>query len=106
MSESGSSPQAQSSSARAYQSATSSYRFVMHQPSWVLRWALIAAGFVLIAVLAVIIVPAVIVGLIVFALGALAARVRRLIGGSGPRPSVSTGEGRENVRVIVRSDAP
>lgn len=78
----------------------------MHQPSWVLRWALIAGAFVLIAVLAVIIVPAVIVGLFVFALGVLAARVRRMFGGFGRRPSMPADDGRENVRVIVRSDTP
>ncbi len=88
--------------AGVYRSATGAYTYVMRQPSWVLRLALLAAGAVVLAVLAVIIIPALIVGLVVFAAGVLWARVRRWIGGSRVRRNDASG--RENVRVIVRSD--
>ena len=76
------------------------FRFVVGQPSWVMRLALTAAAIVLLAVLAVLIIPAMVIGVIAFIMLATVARVRAWIGGVR-RPNGAL-DGRRNVRVIVR----
>lgn len=90
--------------ARAYRSATEAYTYVVRQPSWVLRLALMGAGIMLLAVLAIIIVPALLVGVVVFVIGAGIARARRALGSLFGGRAATSDDGRQNVKVIVRSD--
>lgn len=76
------------------------YGFVLRQPSWVVRAALTVAMFVLVAVVVLLIVPAIVIGIAAFILFALIARVRRWL--SGMRSPNGSLDGRRNVRVIVR----
>ncbi len=72
-------------------------RFVVRQPSWLTRAALIAAILVFMLVFAFVIIPALIIGALVYGLGAVS---RRAFG----RMKAPNGalDGRRNVRVIVR----
>lgn len=85
--------------------AQRSYRLVISQPNWVLRSVLLTAGAVLVVTLLLIVIPAILIGgVVLVALGLLAAgvgAVRRALGGGGRGPSMSEG-GRENVRVVRR----
>ena len=76
------------------------FRFVVRQPSWVMRLALMAAAIVLLAVLAVLVIPALLIGIVAFIALATVARVRAWIGGVH-RPNGAL-DGRRNVRVITR----
>jgi uncharacterized BrkB/YihY/UPF0761 family membrane protein len=86
---------------------------VSRQPSWVIRAALGAGLLVLLGILAIILVPVIAAMVLVFAIGAGVARVRRIFGPlrtggdtlviideSEPR---GRSEGRRNVRVIERN---
>ena len=76
------------------------FRFVVRQPSWVRRLALTGAAIVLLVLLAVIVIPAMVIGVLAFVALAAVARVRSWIGGVR-RPNGAL-DGRRNVRVIVR----
>jgi hypothetical protein len=79
------------------------------QPSWVTRAALGAGLLVLLSILAIILVPVIAVMVLVFALAAGIARVRRLLAPMRGRNSLliideqdaGSGHGRRNVRVIT-----
>ncbi len=76
---------------------------VQAQPSWVTRLAFGAALIVLLAVILLLVVPALVIGLIVFSLGSLMAGVQRRFGKL--RKPNGAFDGRRNVRVITRSDS-
>lgn len=74
--------------------------FAFRQPSWVVRWTLIAGFLALLAIAVIIVLPVLAVMLVVFLLAAGAAWIHRLLfrllGGQT--------EGRRNVRVIIRDE--
>jgi len=80
--------------------STRVFTVVRSQPSWVTRLAFGAAVLVLVAIVALIIVPAIVIGLAVFACGALLAGLRSRVR-SLWRPNGAL-DGRKNVRVITR----
>ena len=74
------------------------FTVVRTQPSWVTRVAFGAAMLVMLAVVFLLIVPAVVIGLLVFLVAMGVAGVRRRIAGLW-RPNGAL-DGRKNVRVI------
>jgi hypothetical protein len=76
------------------------YQFVVRQPSWVARIALTAAILMLMAVLILLIGPAVVIGAVVFLALAGVARAKAWL--TGLRSPNGALDGRKNVRVIVR----
>ncbi|MCK4873464.1 MAG: hypothetical protein KAS72_12120 [Phycisphaerales bacterium] len=77
------------------------YVSVNRQPSWVVRAALYTGATVMLAVVLLIVIPALLAFLIVFALLSLVHRLRAAVTGSLPRR-----DGRKNVIVIRRDDHP
>jgi hypothetical protein len=71
--------------------------FIGRQPGWALKAAAVAATAVLLSIAALLVVPAVLVGMIVLLIAGGIIRLRGLLGRALPRR-----DGRENVRVIVR----
>lgn len=80
--------------------STRVFTVVRSQPSWVTRVAFGAALMVLFTVIFVLVVPAVVIGLIVFGLGMLISGIKRRFAGLR-RPGRAL-DGRRNVRVITR----
>jgi hypothetical protein len=76
---------------------------VQRQPGWVMRLALLAGVLTLGAIAALLIIPALIIMLAVFVLGAALAALRSLFV-RAQRPNGML-DGRRNVRVIQRDDA-
>jgi len=76
------------------------YQFVVRQPSWVGRLAVGAAVLILAGVVILLVVPALVIGAVVFLGLAAVAKVRSWFGGlRAPNGAL---DGRRNVRVIVR----
>ncbi len=95
-------------SARVTQFAVSSFdraggtfRFAARQPSWIARATLIAFLLVIGAPILLVLLLALLVGVVVF--GVLAG-VNRVV--TGVRGVMPRDDGRENVRVIQRSNTP
>jgi hypothetical protein len=82
---------------RAYANrSTRVFTVVRSQPSWVTKLALGAALLVMVSIVLLILLPALVVGLAFFLVGAGVSRVRRLW-----RPNGAL-DGRRNVKVLVR----
>jgi hypothetical protein len=82
---------------RAYADrSTRVFTVVRSQPSWVTKLALAAALLVMVAIVLLILVPAIVVGLAFFLVGAGISRIRGLW-----RPNGAL-DGRRNVKVLVR----
>lgn len=75
--------------------------FASRQPGWVAKLAIAAASLVLVAIVLLLVVPALLIGLVVFVAGALAAGVR---GRARSLLSGWRGDGRRNVRVLARRE--
>lgn len=74
--------------------------FDARQPSWVVRWTMIAGLLAMLAIAAIIVLPVLMVMLVVFLLATAAAQVQRSLSRLFGRGS----QGRKNVRVIVRDE--
>ena len=83
--------------------STRVFTVVRSQPNWVTRVAFGAALVVFLSVLLLLVVPAVVIGLLFFGIGALITGVKRRI--AGLRAPNGALDGRSNVRVITKSDA-
>jgi len=80
--------------------ATRVYYTVQSQPSWVTKLSLSLALFVFVSVVLLLVIPALVVGLVVFLIaGTIAGIKRRILGLRAPNGPL---DGRENVRVITR----
>lgn len=82
--------------------STRVFTVVRSQPSWVTRIAFGTALMVLVAIVFLLVVPAVVIGLIVFAMGMLITAIKRRFAGLR-RPNGAL-DGRKNVKVITRVD--
>lgn len=82
--------------------STRVFTVVREQPSWVTKIAIGAALLVTLAIIFLLVVPAVVIGLAVFAAASVIAGARRRIGGLW-RPNGAL-DGRRNVRVITSRD--
>lgn len=90
------------SAARGGPAAVGLLTFATRQPSWVAKLAVGAAMLVVLAITLLLIIPALVIGLVVFFAGALAAgirgQIRQMLGGGW------RGDGRRNVRVLARRE--
>ena len=76
------------------------FTVVRTQPSWVTKIAFGAALLVMLAVIFLLVVPAIVIGVVVFGVGMILAGIRRRVTGLW-RPNGAL-DGRKNVRVIER----
>ena len=81
------------------------FQYASRQPSWVMRLAVTVGLFAMLAVALVLIVPAVLIGIVVFVVASLVNSVKRLLtGGSSGRTPSDSQAGRRNVRVRLPGD--
>lgn len=83
--------------------STRVFTVVRSQPSWVTRIAFGTALMVLVAIVFLLVVPAVVIGLLVFGLGMIISGIKRRIAGLH-RPNGAL-DGRRNVKVITKANA-
>ena len=76
------------------------FRFVVRHPSWGMKIVMILAAMVLLALLAAIVIPLVVIGGLALAALVTVGRVRTWIGGT--RAPNGALDGRRNVRVVLR----
>ena len=95
-------PSAQVQFARFTRSFGGTYSAAIGQPSWLTKIMVLVAALVLICLLLVLIVPMVVIGGVALIALRAAAKIRSLFR-RGTRSELP--DGRENVRVVVRSDS-
>ncbi len=73
---------------------------INQQPSWVTKLAFITASLVMLSVIALLVIPALVIGVFVFMIAAIVARVKASLARAGGSDGPLRNDGRSNVSVV------